>query len=90
MFLTRSERDERRAPIHRFSRRNNVGARLALRANRGGLRTSVKQRPVSQRARARDIAHISPERRQNQSNRSIDDDDASIVRRMCAQESINR
>jgi hypothetical protein len=44
MFLTRSERDERRAAIHRFSRRNDGGARLALRANRGRLRTSVKQR----------------------------------------------
>jgi len=70
MFLTRSERDERRAAIHRFSRRNNGGARLALRANRRRLRTSVKQRPVSHSAlgaRARYRPYLS----QNQSNHSV-------------------
>jgi len=56
LALTRGERDERRAAIHRFSRRDDGGARLALRANRRGLRASVNHTSNSQ---------------SNQSNQSI-------------------
>jgi len=48
LALTRGERDERRAAIHRFSRRDDGGARLALRANRRGLRASVNHTSNSQ------------------------------------------
>ena len=66
LALTRGERDERRAAIHRFSRRDDGGARLALRANRRGLRASVNHTSNSQsnqsinQSNPRDIAHISP------------------------------
>ena len=61
LALTRGERDERRAAIHRFSRRDDGGARLALRANRRGLRASVNHTSNSQSNQSiNQIREISP------------------------------